>query len=119
MMTATLVLVHGAWHGGWCWEQVPAPTLPAPTLPFATSCTSPRSRSTPTESIITNDFAGGEHAELASAIEFHADPTLTVDPARAGEIFYADREPALVPGFVTRLVPEGAAGFDQQPRAVA
>lgn len=21
-MTATFVLVHGAWHGGWCWERV-------------------------------------------------------------------------------------------------
>lgn len=21
-MSATLVLVHGAWHGGWCWRQV-------------------------------------------------------------------------------------------------
>jgi hypothetical protein len=21
---ATFVLVHGAWHGGWCWKQVAA-----------------------------------------------------------------------------------------------
>src|SRR3954468_22770120 len=21
-MTATLVLVHGAWHGAWCWERL-------------------------------------------------------------------------------------------------
>ena len=20
--TATVVLVHGAWHGGWCWERI-------------------------------------------------------------------------------------------------
>ena len=25
---ATFVLVHGAWHGGWCWERV-APLLVA------------------------------------------------------------------------------------------
>ena len=25
---ATFVLVHGAWHGGWCWEDV-APRLAA------------------------------------------------------------------------------------------
>ncbi|MHB8467660.1 MAG: alpha/beta fold hydrolase, partial [Acidimicrobiales bacterium] len=23
-MTATAVLVHGAWHGAWCWERVAA-----------------------------------------------------------------------------------------------
>jgi alpha/beta hydrolase family protein len=21
-MSHTFVLVHGAWHGGWCWERV-------------------------------------------------------------------------------------------------
>src|SRR5512132_2749482 len=26
--TATFVLVHGAWHGGWCWKKV-APLLRA------------------------------------------------------------------------------------------
>ena len=25
----TFVLVHGAWHGGWCWQRV-APLLRAP-----------------------------------------------------------------------------------------
>ncbi|MBO0702309.1 MAG: alpha/beta fold hydrolase, partial [Candidatus Dormibacteraeota bacterium] len=35
---ATVVLVHGAWHGGWCWERVVAPlehaghTVLTPTL---------------------------------------------------------------------------------------
>ena len=59
------------------------------------------------------------HHHAILTIEFHADATLTVDPERAGDIFSADCDPALVPGFVNQLVPEGAAGFDQQPRAVA
>ena len=24
-MAKTFVLLHGAWHGGWCWERVAAP----------------------------------------------------------------------------------------------
>src|ERR1700683_5271907 len=24
-MAATVVLVHGAWHGAWCWDQVVGP----------------------------------------------------------------------------------------------
>ena len=174
-MTATVVLVHGAWHGAWCWEPVvdllAAAGIPVVALDLPGHGTS----SAPLtdlhghgdavrealdaiegpvilvghsyggaaitdagthsavvhlvyltafaldahESVITNDLAGGEHAELASAIELHADATLTVDPVRAGDIFYADCDPALIPGFVARLVPEGGAGFGQQPRAVA
>ena len=31
-MTSTVVLVHGAWHGAWCWEQV-LPLLDAAAVP--------------------------------------------------------------------------------------
>lgn len=31
-MTSTVVLVHGAWHGAWCWEQV-LPLLDAASVP--------------------------------------------------------------------------------------
>ena len=28
---ATFVLVHGAWHGGWCWEKLtPFYSMPEP-----------------------------------------------------------------------------------------
>ena len=30
---ATAVLVHGAWHGPWCWERV-TPLLAARGIPF-------------------------------------------------------------------------------------
>lgn len=174
-MTPTVVLVHGAWHGAWCWDlvvdQLRAQDVPvvAPDLPGHGESTEPLTdlhghgdavRATldaitgpvvlvghsyggaaitdagthpavrhlvyltafcldAHESIIANDLAGGEHAELATAIEFGADGTITVDPARAGDIFYADCDPAAVPGYVARLVPEGADGFSQTPRSVA
>ena len=174
-MTATVVLVHGAWHGAWCWDPVVAllsaadvpvqaidlpghgtsalpltdlhghgdavrATLDAITGPvvlvghsyggaaITDAGTHPAVRHLvyitafcldAHESIITNDLAGGEHAELATVIEFGADGTITVDPARAGDIFYADCDPAAIPGYVARLVPEGADGFSQTPRSVA
>lgn len=32
-MTATVLLVHGAWHGAWCWERV-TPLLDAKRIPW-------------------------------------------------------------------------------------
>jgi pimeloyl-ACP methyl ester carboxylesterase len=32
-MTATVVLVHGAWHGAWCWDKV-TPLLDAAAVPW-------------------------------------------------------------------------------------
>jgi pimeloyl-ACP methyl ester carboxylesterase len=34
-MTATVVLVHGAWHGAWCWDRV-TPHLDAASVPHVT-----------------------------------------------------------------------------------
>lgn len=174
-MTATVVLVHGAWHGAWCWDlvvdrlqrlDVPVVAIDLPghgasTEPLTDlhghgdavhaaldaidgpvvlvghsyggaaitdAGTHPSVRHLvfltafsldAHESIIVNDLPDGEHAELADAIQFTEDGTIVVDPARAGGIFYADCEPAAVATYVSNLVPEGAAGFSQLPRAVA
>ena len=174
-MTATVVLVHGAWHGAWCWEPVTAQLMAAgiPTvaldLPGHGTDTRPLTdlhghgdairaaldaidgpvvlvghsyggaaitdagdhpnvahlvylaafALDEGESIIENNIEGGEHAELADAIEFRGDGTLTVDPGRAAGIFYADCDPTDAGGFVARLVPELTAGFSQTPRTVA
>ena len=174
-MTATAVLVHGAWHGAWCWqpvvERLNADGIPvvALDLPGHGADTGPLTdlhghgdavraaldaidgpvvlvghsyggaaitdagehpsvahlvylaafALDADESIIENNIEGGEHAELADAIEFQADGTLTVDPARAAGIFYADCDPTAADSFVAQLVPEAAAGFSQTPRAVA
>ncbi len=174
-MTATVVLVHGAWHGAWCWDLVvgqlrkQAVPVVAIDLPGHGASTEPLTDlhghgdavraaldaidgpvvlvghsyggaaitdagTHPSvhhlvyltafsldahESIIANDLPDDERAELADAIEFNEDGTIVVDPARAGDIFYADCEPATVATYVSKLVPEGAAGFSQLPRAVA
>ncbi len=173
-MTATVVLVHGAWHGAWCWdlvvEQLGEQQVPvvAVDLPGHGASTEPLTDlhghgdavraaldavDGPVvlvghsyggaaitdagthaavrqlvyltafcldahESIIANDLAGGEEAELADAIQFSADGTIVVDPTRAGDIFYADCDPNAVAAAVARLVPESVAGFTQSPRAV-
>ena len=174
-MTATVVLVHGAWHGAWCWDlvvgQLREQHVPvvAIDLPGHGASTEPLTDlhghgdavraaldgvdgpvvlvghsyggaaitdagDHPAvghlvyltafcldvdESIIANDLPGGEEAELATAIEFNPDGTIAVDPTRAGDIFYADCDPAAIAAYVAKLVPEGAAGFSQTPRAVA
>jgi len=174
-MTATVVLVHGAWHGAWCWDRVVErlETLGIPTvaldLPGHGADPQPLTDlhghgdavriaidaiDTPVvlvghsyggaaitdagihdcvrhlvyltafcldthESIIENDQADGEHAELADAIRFLDDATITVDPERAADIFYADCDPTNAAAFVAALVPESTAGFGQTPRSVA
>ena len=71
------------------------------------------------ETVIVHDLEGGAGTVLEQAIRFEPDGTMTVDPELAVEAFYADCDPADVPTFVDRLVPEQAAGFTQSPRSVA
>ncbi len=174
-MSATVLLVHGAWHGAWCWDRVVGQLREQDVPVVAVDLPGHGASNEPLtdlhghgdavraaldavdgpvvlvghsyggaaitdagthpavhhlvyltafcldahESIIANDLAGGDEAELASAIQFNANGTIGVDPARAGDIFYADCDPAAIPDYVAQLVPEGAAGFSQSPRSVA
>lgn len=52
-MTATVLLVHGAWHGAWRWDRV-VEQLDKQHVP-----------------VVAIDLAGGEEAELADAIQFN------------------------------------------------
>jgi pimeloyl-ACP methyl ester carboxylesterase len=174
-MTATVVLVHGAWHGAWCWQPVETRLAAAGVPVLALDLPGHGADTRPLtdlhghgdalrvaldaidgpvvlvghsyggaaitdggdhpnvahlvyltafpldadESIIENRIEDGEHAELADAIEIRDDGTITVDPARAAGIFYADCDPADAHAFVARLIPESEAGFRQTPRSVA
>jgi pimeloyl-ACP methyl ester carboxylesterase len=71
------------------------------------------------ESVMANDLDGGEGTALATGLRFGEDGTITVDPEVAGEAFYADCDPRVVPDLIARLGPEHSAGFGQSPRAVA
>ena len=171
----TVVLVHGAWHGAWCWQPVvdrltgaavpviaidlpghgddPRPltdlhghgdavrtaldAVDGPVLLVGHSFggaaitdagTHPNVRHLvyvtafcldAHESVIANDLEGGAGTVLERAITFEADGTMTLDLELAVEAFYADCDPADVPSFLRRLVPELATGFVQSPRAVA
>ena len=52
-MTATVLLVHGAWRGAWCWDRV-VEQLDEQHVP-----------------VIAIDLAGLQAAELADAIQFN------------------------------------------------
>jgi len=174
-VTATVVLVHGAWHGAWCWQPVvdrldaagvPVRALDLPGhgddagpltdlhghgdavraaldavdgpvvlvghsfggAAITDAGTHPAVRHLvyvsafcidEHESVMQNDLEGGEDTELAGAISFTDDGMIVVEPERAASAFYADCDPAVVPGLVRRLGPERSAGFGQSPRTVA
>lgn len=115
-MTATVVLVHGAWHGGWCWEPVvdllAAQGIPAIALDLPGHGTSSAPRT---------DLHGHGNAirDTIDTIDAIDGPVILVGHSYGGAAITDAGTPALVPGFVARLVPEGAASFDPQPRAVA
>jgi len=174
-VSATVVLVHGAWHGAWCWRPVvdrlaaqgiavvavdlpghgddPRPLtdlhghgdavravldgIEGPVVLVGHSFggaaitdagTHPAVRRLvyvsafcldAHESVMANDLDGGAGTALESGLHISDDGTITVDPERAAEAFYADCDPAVVPDLIARLGPEHSAGFGQHPRVVA
>ncbi len=95
---ATFILIHGAWHGGWCWERV-VPLLTAgghkvlaPDLPGMEATPRPLGRDPLAE---WADFA----AELASSAEA---PVILVGHSRGGLVISQAAERA--PESIHRLV---------------
>jgi len=95
---ARFILIHGAWHGGWCWEEV-APRLAAlghdvrsPDLPGmgADAASGP---------VATLDEWGMFIAGMASAAD---EPAILVGHSRGGIV--ASRAAELAPKSVRRLV---------------
>lgn len=163
---ATLVLVHGAWHGAWCWDQVVAELgargvrsvaveLPCTSLDDDTAAVVAAMRGLRGTLVLVGHSYGGavitgagagfpnvEHLvylaafmpdkdESVSSIVASGPPVplndavvpsdgaLTVDPARAYDVFYADCPPAVAEAAVARLRPQAAACFDQRPIGLA
>ncbi|MEP2990484.1 MAG: alpha/beta hydrolase family protein [Parasphingorhabdus sp.] len=64
----TYVLVHGAWHGGWCWRDVAAPLLDAGHIVFTPSLTGLAER----KHLLSPEIGLGTHiADIASLIEYY------------------------------------------------
>ncbi|HTU65429.1 MAG TPA: alpha/beta fold hydrolase [Steroidobacteraceae bacterium] len=95
---STLLLIHGAWHGAWCWYKL-TPRLEAggrrvlaPDLPSMGADTTP-------PAVITLDYWARFVADLA---EREAEPVTLVAHSRGGVI--ASRAAELVPDRIRRIV---------------
>ena len=64
---SAFVLVHGAWHGAWCWRRVLGPWRDAGHLAFAVSLSGVGERAhTPVASITLQTPLGAEELEVLS-----------------------------------------------------
>lgn len=159
----TIVLVHGAWHGAWCWDDVRARMRDAGIATVAVdnpSVTKPGSdlradvdhvlaaidavggpvvlvghsyggavvsdaaahpdvvhtvflTSFPLEvgeSVSVNALAGGEHMDLPALLVFDGD-SVSVDSARAGDLFFHDCDEAVAAAACARLLPMSLAAM--------
>ena len=95
---ATFVLVHGAWHGGWCWERV-EPLLSArghkviaPDLPGLGQ------DETPIESLTMQTWV--DH--MVELIDTEADPVILVGHSRGGVVISEIAE--RIPEKIGRLI---------------
>jgi pimeloyl-ACP methyl ester carboxylesterase len=167
----TIMLVHGAWHGSWCWtavrdalhEQgfaaaaVDNPSVTEPTADLAADGDNLRRALDAVEgpvvlvghsyggavitdagthpkvdhlvyltafaldageSVAQNALLGGETNELAQAMLFDGD-VVTVDPARAGELFFHDCPPDVAAAACAQLRPMSMAALVGVTRNVA
>ena len=97
-MATTFLLIHGAWHGAWCWHKViplleaGGATVLAPDLPsMGADITPPH--------VVTLDYWARFVADL---IEARAEPVVLVAHSRGGIV--ASRVAELVPERIRKLV---------------
>src|ERR1019366_4546271 len=115
-MTATVVLVHGAWHGAWCFDRV-MPLLqearvPAVAVDRGESC----------GAAAVEETAGLSHQprpSLADGWVSHPDGTTTLTAAAAATCLYNDCDPDTVAWAVAKLGPQPMTNLAQTPAAVA
>lgn len=118
-MKKHFVLIHGAWHGGWCWSEVIAEleqnghTAEAPTMPGH--------RANDDRSGITlDDYIG----KIVSVLQSKSEPVVLVGHSSAG--FLLQSVAARVPEKIEHLIfnncfilPDGKCQFDVVPPEVA
>jgi len=95
---AAFVLVHGAWHGGWCWERV-APLLEAAGhRVLAPDLLGMGSDPTPLAEVTLARWA----AQIAGLVQAQTEPVILVGHSRAGIVISEAAE--RVPDRIARLV---------------
>jgi pimeloyl-ACP methyl ester carboxylesterase len=114
---STFVLVHGAWHGAWCWERVARHLRSAGHRTIVPTLTGLGERA----GALTEDVGLATHAgDVASVLRGASEPTVLVGHSYGGLVVRqaADR----LPGAVARLVlvdawfgADGQSLFDLAP----
>jgi pimeloyl-ACP methyl ester carboxylesterase len=95
---ANFVLVHGAWHGGWCWSPVVDALSDAGHRAIAPDLPGHGNDSTPVETVTLDDYT----ARIRTVCEQHAEPVVLVGHSMGGVVI--TRVAELVPDRVAVLV---------------
>jgi pimeloyl-ACP methyl ester carboxylesterase len=77
---ATYILVHGAWHGGWCWHRIVARLRQASHRVIAPDLLSLGRDCTPTRTITLARWA----EQIAALVQAAAEPVVLVGHSRGG-----------------------------------
>lgn len=114
---ANFVLVHGAWHGGWCWEYVTPLLEAAGHRAFAPDLPGMGSDTTPLATITLDGWARW----LADYIRRIDEPVVLVGHSRGGLVIsqaaeYASGHVARLVYLTAFLVPDGATLWQMTPR---
>jgi pimeloyl-ACP methyl ester carboxylesterase len=91
---ATYILVHGAWHGGWCWHRIVARLERAGHRALAPDLLSLGRDRTPVGSVTLADWAN----QIAALIDAQPEPVVLVGHSRGGIVLSetAERRPARI-----------------------
>lgn len=113
-MTRPFVLVHGAWHGGWCWDRLTPLLRAAGAKSFAPTCTGLSERSLVSDKVglktFVDDIAGLLETENLTDVVLvgHSFAGLVISgvvdlwPERISHLVYLD----------AAIVPSGQSAFD-------
>jgi pimeloyl-ACP methyl ester carboxylesterase len=95
---SAFLLIHGAWHGGWCWHKVVARLRAAGHYATAPDLPSLGRDRTPVEKV----SLGAWTESVCAQLDAHAEPVMLVGHSRAGAVISATAEAR--PDKIHRLV---------------